>query len=189
MGKLLRGGMIVGSLVLAGTAHAECSVASDAGAVARSLSATVQADADVIVAMTMLPKLMHIDYDGAAKKAGCDLGPLAPGDAAYALWGDDAGGRQRKAIPATKGAPIAMIVPVFDIMKALSVPGKNKSAQVEGYLLAIVTKNDFTGWRYYTGMPDPATLKHDMADALAGTGSPIFRSGGDGSIMLFTPKG
>jgi len=38
-------------------------------------------------------------------------------------------------------------------------------------------------------MPDPATLKHDMADALTGNGSPIFSSGNDGKIMLFTPKG
>jgi hypothetical protein len=184
MGKLLRGCVIAASLFVAGAAHADCSVSSDPKAVARPLSMTVQADADLMIAMTMLPALLHIDYDSAAKKVGCDLGQLAPGDAAYELWGDD--GSQRKALPATRGAPVAMIVPVFDLLKALTAPGKDKSAQTEGYLLAIVTKRDFTGWRYYTGMPDAATLKHDMADALAGKGNAIFRSTG-GKVTLFTP--
>jgi hypothetical protein len=184
MSKLLPGCMIAASLFAAGAAHANCSVSSDPKAVARPLNMTVQADTNLIVAMTMLPKMLHIDYDSAGKKVGCDLGPLAAGDAAYDLWGDDGG--QRKALPATKGAPVALIVPVFDLLKALTAPGKNKTAEVEGYLLAVVTKDEFTGWRYYTGMPDPAILKHDMADALAGKGNAIFRSSEDGKITLFT---
>jgi hypothetical protein len=135
MGRLSWGCMIPALLLAAGTARAECSVSSDPGAAARPLSSTAQADVDLTIAMSMLPKLMHVDYAGAARKSGCDLGPLTPGDAAYALWGDDAHGRQRKAIPAKKGAPIAMILPVIDFLKAFTAPqqpGKPAQAQVEG---------------------------------------------------------
>jgi len=192
MRKLSWAGTITVLLLAAGTAHADCQVSSDAGAAARPLNATVQADADLVIAMSMLPKLMHVDYESAARKSGCDLGPLAAGDAAYELWGDDTHMRERKAIPAKKGAPIALILPVVDFVKAFSAPfqpGKPAQAQVEGYLLATVTKGDVTGWIYYTGMPDPATLKHDMADALAGRGHPIFRAGADGNTSLFVPRG
>jgi hypothetical protein len=192
MGKLLRSCMIPALLFVAGTAHAECSVSSDPGAAARPLSTTARADVDLTIAMSMLPKLMHLDYDDAASKAGCDVGPLAPGDAGYELWGDDAHGRQRKAIPAKKGAPVALILPVVDFMKAFMAPqqpGKPAQAQVEGYLLATVTKSDVTGWVYYTGMPDAAILKHDMAEVLAGNGHPIFRTGADGKTSIFVPRG
>lgn len=84
---------------------AECSVLSDVSVIVRPLNAAVQADADVIVSISLLPKLMHIDYATAAKKPGCDLGQIISGDGAYELWGDDAGGRQRKGLPAKKGDP------------------------------------------------------------------------------------
>ena len=191
MGKTFRGCAVAALLFAAGTAHADCSVSSDPGAAARPLKATVQADIDLVLAMGMLPKLFHLDYDGAAKKTGCDLGPLAAGDAAYTLWGDDAHGRQRKALPAKKGAPVALILPVVNILKAFMAPqqpGKPAQAQTEGYLLATVTKSDVTGWVYYTGLPDAATLKHDMAEVLAGSGHPIFRSHADGKTDIFVPS-
>jgi hypothetical protein len=186
---LVRGWMILAMLGLAGAAQAECAVSADAGAVAKPLNPTVQADADIIVSMSMMPKLMHIDYASAAKKPACDLGPLTPGGDSYRLWADDKAGRQRKAIPARKGGPVAMLVPVTDIMKALQASKEGKSGSVEGYLLATVGKGDFTGWRYYSGVPDAATLKHDMAEVLTGGASPIFRQGADGKTMLFVPKG
>ena len=59
------------------------------------------------------------------------------------------------------------------LLRSAPQPGaKPPEAQVEGYLLATVTRSDVTGWVYYTGMPDAATLKHDMADMLAGNGQP-----------------
>jgi hypothetical protein len=192
MGKLLWSCMSAALLLAAGTARAECSVSSDAGAVARPLNPTVRADVDLTVAMSMLPKLMHVDYGSAAKKAGCDLGPLAAGDVAYELWGADTPGRQRKAIPAKKGAPVALILPVVDLLKAFTAaqqPGKPAQATVVGYMLATVTKGDVTGWIYYSGMPDAATLKHDMADVLAGKGRPIFRTRADGKVELFVLRG
>lgn len=192
MGKLLRGCVVSALLLAAGTARAECSVSSDPGAVAHPLKASVQADVELILVMGALPKLMHVDYDGAAKKTGCELGPLAPGDAAYTLWGDDAHGRQRKAIPAKKGAPVALILPVVNVMKALMAaqqqPGaKPPVAPTEGYLLATVARDEVTGWIYYTGMPDADTLKHDMAEMLAGHGHPIFRSHANGKTDIFVP--
>jgi hypothetical protein len=192
MTKLSWGCTIPALLLAAGTAQADCSVSADAGAAARRLSATAQSDVELTVAMSMVPKMMHVDYPTAAKKSGCDLGPLAAGDSAYELWGDDAHARQRKALPAKKGAPIAMILPVVDFVKAFTAPhapGKPAQAEVEGYLLATVTRSDVTGWIYYTGMPDAATLKHDMAAVLAGSGNPIFRAGADGNTALFVPKG
>lgn len=187
MNRLWRSGMIAASLFAAGAARAECAVASDAGAVVRPIDMTVQADADLLIAMTLLPRLMHIDYAGAARQSGCDLGQLAAGDAGYELWGDDVGGRQRKALPASKGAPVAMIVPVIDLMKALASSDTHKTAQTEGYLLALISKNgEFTGVRYYTGMPAPEMLKHDMAEALAGRAGGIFRLRGN-KIDLLAP--
>jgi hypothetical protein len=146
--------------VAASPALAECSVSSDAGAVAKPIDMTVQADANIVASMSLLPKLMHIDYSSASgKKPSCDLGQFTAGAASYELYGDDKAGRQRTAKPARKGDPIAQIVPVTDIMKAIGASKQGKSATVEGYLLATVTRTEFTGWRYYTGMPDTATLK------------------------------
>lgn len=179
----------VAIFVNASPALAECSVSSDAGAVAKSIDLTVQADANIVASMSLLPKLMHIDYSSAAgKKPLCDLGQFTVGAASYELYGDDKAGRQRTAKPARKGDPIAQIIPVTDIIKAISASKEGKSATVEGYLLATVTKTDFTGWRYYIGMPDTATLKHDMVAALGGSAAPIFYNGAGGKTEIFVPK-
>lgn len=173
----------------ASPASAACSVSSDVGAVSRPIDITVQSDADIVASMSLLPKLMHIDYSSAAAKTlSCDLGQFTAGAATYELYGDDKAGRQRMAKPAQPGDPIAQIVPVTDIMKAIEASKQGKPGAVEGYLLATVTKTEFTGWRYYTGMPDTAALKRDMGDALAGSLAPIFRNGADGKTAIFVPK-
>ena len=184
----VRVGAILVPLLAAVVAQAECSVSSDASATVRPLNAAVQADADVIVSMSLLPKLMHIDYGTAVKRPACDLGQVILSDGAYELWGDDAAGRQRKGLPAKKGDPIALVLPVTDILKALEASKAGKAATVDGYLLATVSKADFTGWRFYTAMPDTATLKADMAAALVRGTNPIFRNGADGKTSLFVPK-
>ena len=174
---------------VASPALAECSVSSDTGAVMKPIDMTAQADANIVASMSLLPKLMHIDYSSTAgKKPSCDLGEFTAGAASYELYGDDKSGRQRVAKPARKGDPIAQIIPVTDIMKAIAASKQGKSATVEGYLLATVTKTEFTGWRYYTGVPDTATLKRDMAEALVGKAAPIFRNGPDGKTSIFVPK-
>ena len=172
----------------AGPALAACSVSSDVGAVAKTIDATVQADADIVVSMSLLPKLMHIDYASAARiRPSCALGTFTVGTASYELYGDDTGNRRRMGKPARAGDPIAQILPVTNIIKAIEASKLGKSAVMEGYLLATVAKTGFTGWRYYTGVPDPATLKRDMAEALAGSVKPIFRQGADGKTAIFLP--
>jgi hypothetical protein len=179
---------VAAALGLAGGASAECSVSSDSGAAGRALNTTVQADASIVVSMSLLPKLMKIDYAReAARKPSCDLGPFTAGSASYHLYGEDKDGRQRKAIPARKGDPIAEILPITDMVKMIEASKQGKQAPIEGYLLATVTKSEFTGWRYYLGLPDPAVLKDDMAEALAGGTTPIFRNGGDGKTSIFLP--
>lgn len=170
-------------------ALADCTVSSDSGAVAKRLDASSQEDADLVVSMSMMPKLMHVDYASATKKLRCDLGAFSAGIKSYELFGDDKSGRQRKAISSNKGDPVAEILPVTNVMKAIEASKQGKSAPVEGYLLATVSKDEFTGWRFYTGIPDQVTLKHDMAEALMGGGTPIFQNGPDGKTSLFVPKG
>lgn len=80
------------------------------------------------------------------------------------------------------------MLPVTDILRALEASKAGKAATVDGYLLATVSRTDFTGWRFYTAMPDTATLKADMASALGGGTNPIFRNGADGKTSLFVPK-
>ncbi|WP_116090311.1 hypothetical protein [Sphingomonas crusticola] len=188
----MRSRLIIGvaaTLGLAGGASAECIVSSDAGAAARPIDMTVQADASIVASMSLLPKLMHLDYaHEAANRPSCDLGSFTAGTSSYALYGEDKAGRVRKAIPAKKGDPIAEIMPVTDMVKMIEASKQGKQAPVEGYLLATLTKTDFTGWRYYSGLPDPAALKRDMAEMLGGGATPIFRNGADGKTAIFVPN-
>ena len=138
--------------------------------------------------MSMIPKLMHLDYSNASKRPACDLGSFTTGSKTYELFGDDKAGRQRKAIPTAKGDPIAEIVPVTNIMRAIEASKQGKTVSVDGYMLATVSKTDFIGWRFYTGVPDEILLKHDMDEVLSGNGTPIFRNSADGKTSLFLSK-
>jgi hypothetical protein len=188
MSYSVRAAMLLVGILSASAARAECSVSADQGASARTVSPTVQADADLVVSMSMVPKLTHVDYQAAAQRPACDLGPLTIGDGTYELWGSDAAGRQRKALPARKGQPIALVIPIFDMMKAIDSAKTGKAATIEGYMLATVTRNDLTGWRFYTAMPDVTVLKHDMTEALAGGATPMFRNDAGGKTAIFVPK-
>jgi len=176
-----------GALAAASAAQAECVVSSDPGFAIRTLDATAQADANIIATMSILPRMMRIDYRSAAKKKGCSLGLLATTGPTYELWGNDKDGRQRKAIPTSRGAPVAMIIPIVDLLKQLSAKDPKKSGAIDGFLLATVSEDSLTGWRYFTGMPDPATLKREMSEALAGRGRPIFRSAASGTMNIILP--
>ena len=174
-------------LVAASAAQAECKVSSDPGFAIRTLNAATQADANIIAAMAILPRAMRIDYKSATKKSGCSLGLLATTGPTYELWGSDRDGRQRKAIPSSKGAPAAVIIPIVDLLKQLSAKDPKTSVPVDGFLLATITKDSLTGWRYFTGMPDSVTLKLEMSEALAGRGRPIFRSSAGGTMSITLP--
>ncbi len=189
MNHLVRACIALIGLSAANAAQAECSVSADQGARARTVSPIVKTDADLVVSMSMVPKLTHVDYKAASQRPTCDLGPLAAESSAYQFWASDSAGRQRKALPVKKGQPIATVIPVFDILKAIDSAKTRTPAPIEGYMLAVVTKGDFTGWRFYTGMPEVEILKHDMVEALSGAGTPIFRNGADGKTAIFVPKG
>lgn len=168
---------LAGLAMLAGLcaqpAWAACAVSSDAGAEVRPLRMSSQADASLVISMSMAPKLLHLDYAAALRtRPACDLG-----------------GRSRVAIPQATGAPIALIVPVTDLLKAMAASKEGHAAPVDGYYLATVTPTEFTGWRLYIAMPDAAMLKRDMAQALAGELAPVFRNGPQNKTALFVPKG
>lgn len=188
MSHLVRASIALLGLASANAALAECSVSADQGVRSRTVSPVVQADADLIVSMSMVPKLTHVDYKAASKRPACDLGPLSAENGGYSFWGSDTAGRQRTALPAKKGQPVATVLPVFDIAKAIDRAKSGGAAPIEGYMLAVVTKSDVTGWRFYTGMPEIEILKHDMAEALNGQGTPIFRNT-NGKTEIFLPKG
>jgi hypothetical protein len=95
---------------------------------------------------------------------------------------DNARRSPQKAIPSRKSCRLPTS------WKAIEASKQGKTAAVDGYRLATITKKDFTGWRFYTGMPDQDVLKHDMAEALDGGGTPIFQNGADGKTSLFAPK-
>jgi hypothetical protein len=189
MNHSVRACMLLIGILTASASWAGCSVSPDLGATTRLVSPAVQADADLVVSMSMVPKLTHVDYHTAAQRQGCDLGPLTAEDGSYELWGSDAPGRQRKALPTRKGQPIALIIPIFDMVQAIDKAKAGKEATIEGYMLAIVTQDDLTGWRLYTAMPDVKVLKHDMAEALEGGAEPIFRNTAGGKTAIFVPKG
>lgn len=175
------------TLFAATPAWADCSVSSDAAAAEKTIDPGVDSDADLVFSMSMMPAFLHIDYASVAKaKPSCKLGQFDAGTLGYSLYGDDDHGHQRIAKPDHKGKPFATMIPVVNLMKAIeSSKNHQPPAKVEGYFLATIDKSGITGWIYYTGMPDADTLRHDMAQALAGTGHPIFKRNGDGKIEVF----
>lgn len=175
------------AFLAASAAQAECKVSSDPGFAIRTLNATSQADANIVASMAVLPRAMRIDYKSATKKSGCSLGLLADTGPTYELWGSDKDGRQRKAIPLSKGAPAALIIPIVDLLKQLSAKDPSRSGAIDGFLLATISNDTLTGWRYFTGMPDTPTLKREMSEALAGRGRPIFRSAANGTMNITLP--
>ncbi len=174
------------TLFAATPAWAECTVSSDAGAAEKTINPGNRTDADLLISMSMMPEVLHIDYASVEKaEPSCKLGQFDAGATGYSLYGDDSKGHDRIAKPDRKGAPVATVIPVFDLIKALK-SGKSGGppAQVEGYFLATIDKSGITGWRYYTGMPDASTLQHDMQQALVGAGKPIIKLN-EGKIQLF----
>ncbi len=178
--------MVLTAFGLANGAWAQCALSSDAGAAAKPLDTAVQADMSLVVSMSLLPKLMRLDYGReVASRPSCNFGTFTVGSSSYALYGEDKAGRVRKAIPDKKGDPVAEIIPVTDMVKMIEASKQGKQAPVEGYMLATITKRDFTGWRYYSGLPDEAVLKRDMAEILGGSAKAIFRNGADGKTSIF----
>ena len=182
----VRDAISAGMLALLGAtaASADCNLSSDPSAAIRPVSIK---DTNLILSMSMMPKMIHLDYATATAKGGCHVGQFAVGSVSYDLFGSDDKGRSRRAVPSKAGEPAAIMVPIVDVMKAIEASKQGKSAPSEGYMLATVDKDKLVGWQLYSGMPNQTTLLHDMAAILNGEGKPIFENQGD-KTSLFVPK-
>ena len=178
---------IILSAATASPALAQCPDATYGKGVARTLNATNEQDTGLIVSMSMMPKLMRVEYaTEAAKRLDCVMTQFAVGSTTYELRANDLqAGTLRLAATARKGSPIAELLPVTDIMAAIEASKQGKTAQVSGYMLAIIDKSGLTAWRFYTDVPDQATLVADMTTALSGAGSPIVKVDKKGQATLF----
>ena len=108
---------IVFGLSASGPLSARCAVAADPWASVKTIDPQSQTDANLIIAMSMLPKLVHMDYAEVlaskpvlAGMRSCNLGNFSFGAEAYQLYGaDDEQGKVRVAIPVKKGDPVATL--------------------------------------------------------------------------------
>ncbi|MGN6375982.1 MAG: hypothetical protein ACTHMG_10550 [Sphingomonas sp.] len=169
---------------------AECPGATDGTGVAHQMSVDRKSDTDLVLSMSLMPRLMHLDYKSAAKqKLDCEMTQFKVGDETYDLKADPVNaGTSRVALPTSKGAPIAELVPVVKITDIIASHG-DKPTSPSGYMLATLTRQGVTGWRYYPAMPSQATLSADMIDALNGQSRPLFRSDTkSGKTEIYVPK-
>lgn len=169
---------MLGAAVLAPSAGgAECQLSSDAGAVQRPLSPQNEKDAATIISMATTPKLLKTSYDSViSSRPSCEIEDFTANGVAYQLRGDDAKSRARVALPAKKGEPAALMMPVVDMTSLTKTSSQSVSAQVSGYMLAVVTPQALSAWRYYTAMPEPAVIQRDMTEVLSGRAQPIFQT-------------
>ena len=163
---------------LAASATAECPSADSGTGVARRLDPQNKGDVDLIVSMSLMPKLLKVDYAKARSVTlVCDLTRFSADGNDYDLRasGTDAG-TARVAIASAKNATVAELLPVTNIMAIIEASKAGRTAPVSGYMLATIGKGDVTGWRLYTAVPNQATLETDMTAALDGTLQPVFRT-------------
>ncbi|WP_267383095.1 MULTISPECIES: hypothetical protein [unclassified Sphingomonas] len=149
-------------------ASASCPTPEDGTGKARVLSPTVNEDIDLTLSMSMMPKLMHLDYKGVSSSTlPCTLSKFKAGEQDYTLQATESErGTGRRAMSDAKGKPIAEIVPVTNIIAAMEASKQGKSAGVSGYMLITLDKHTITGWRFYTGLPNQEVLVADITAAL-----------------------
>jgi len=159
-----------------GPAAGQCAPGLD-GVVAERPAATDTRQADLLVAMAMSPKLAKVTRETViARPSACQRGSFAIGRTQYVLLGNDGDGMiPRRARTAGKAKPVAYLLSTID-MKALVASTGGKAAGTLGYALMTSTDREDTGWAFYKTMPSDATLRADMARALAGGDRPIFRT-------------
>lgn len=161
---------------LLAAAPAQCAVGTD-GVTAERPAASDAGQADLLVAMVLSPKIAKVTRDTViARPSACTRGAFAIGKARYTLSGNDGDGMIPRRAAATGKAPVAYLLSTID-MKALvgSVDG-GKPAGTLGYALMTSTEREDIGWAFYRTMPSDATLRTDMARALAGSDRPLFRT-------------
>lgn len=123
MVKLVAAGMALAVMALAvmGSAHAECPSPSAGNGAVHPLIASQKEDVDLMVSMSMMPKMLKITYGcEEAAKVPCNLSTFVVGSATYELRAAPYGlSNARIASPKEKGAPIAELVPVTNILAAI----------------------------------------------------------------------
>jgi hypothetical protein len=158
-------------------APGQCAVGRDDIAAER-LTAKDATQADLLVAMAMSAKLAKVTPRTVIDRpSACARGDFAVGKSRYILLGDDGDGMMpRRARAAGRKAPVAYLLSTIDMKAMLASAKGGEAAGTVGY--ALMTSNDRmdTGWAFYRTMPSDATLRADMARALAGKIRPIFRT-------------
>jgi hypothetical protein len=170
---------VIVSLWAASPTWADCPGDSYGTGVVRTLDlVNAKTDADLMVSMSMMPKLLHMDYQTEfPRHLSCRLSGFEADALQYELRGDDiTAGTRRIASSDKLGAPIAELIPVTNILDAIASSKLGKTAPISGYMLATLSKDDFTGWRLYTGIPNQVSLSADMMAALSGKMQPLFRN-------------
>lgn len=155
----------------------QCAIGHE-GIAAERLIASDAAQADLLVAMAMSAKLAKVTPRTVIDRpSACTRGDFAVGKSRYMLLGDDGDGMMpRRARTIGRRAPVAYLLSTIDMKALVASAGGGKTAGTVGY--ALMTSNDRvdTGWAFYRTMPSDATLRADMARALAGKSRPIFRT-------------
>lgn len=170
---------IIAALLLATSSLAvECSSFGVTDARVKTLSAQNESDASLIVSVPMLLKLQKFDYSTLVRSGSkCDRGSINVAGTTYRLTGENTDhGGVRRGVPSVKGKPVAVLLPVSDMMKILAAPKAGEQPPIEGYLLITANRSEeVTGWRLYSAIPVDSVLSADMADALSGKLPFIFR--------------
>ncbi|RHW18020.1 hypothetical protein D1610_05855 [Sphingomonas gilva] len=140
--------------------------------------ATDGAQADLLVAMAMSPKLAKITREAVIDRpSACRRGGFAVGSARYMLTGDDGDGMvPRRAHAEDAGAPVAYLLSTIDMQELVASADGGEPAGTLGYALMTSTEREDVAWAFYKAMPADRTLRADMARALSGEASPIFRT-------------
>lgn len=166
---------LIATALLAGN-PAQCAVGSD-GVTAERPAATEPAQADLLVAMVMSPKIAKVTRDTVvARPSACARGEFAIGAARYTMSGDDGDGMIPRRATTRGTAPIAYLLSTIDMKALVASADGGKPAGTLGYTLMTLTPREDIGWSFYRAMPSDATLRADMARALAGTDRPLFRT-------------
>lgn len=158
-------------------------------AVVRRVSAREQKGMSLIMSMAMLPKIEKLSYETfLSGGSSCERGRFEISGMPYDFIGENEDkGAPRRALSAQKGAPVAALIPVVDLLAALTSPAGNHTAPNAGYLLITVTKEMVTGWRLYSAIPADAVLQADMEAALAGRLRFIFQTDTNAKKISITP--
>jgi len=170
--------------------HAAPCVSKGTAASLRLLSNRTDEGVAIILSMSMLPKLIKLDYATAATSGTpCERRVILVGSQTYRLIGEDQDQMAvRRALPKKGGQPIAILVPISDLNKILDTVMTHQPPPIDGYMLATITRQDLTGWQYYSAIPDDDVLGAAIKSALEGGLKPIFRNEGQQTKIFVGPK-